>query len=279
MSNRAPVPGHQKRIWFLVIVCAAAVAGLFWVGPIAQDPGYHTFADTRSLAGISNFWNVVSNLPFLLAGLWGLARAARLAAPESRSAYVILCVGVCLVCFGSAYYHAAPSNYSLLWDRLPMTVVFMALLSLLLGERVIGTHKLLTLWLLVAFGGYAAIYWFWTESQGRGDLRLYALAQFLPLVLIPLILLIFPARYIRSPLLVGAFALYLLAKGFEHFDRQIYEATRLISGHTFKHVAAALAALCIIAAVRAHRADGSSNGMAAPTGMSEAPLPKSNGGA
>ncbi len=239
----------KRRIWLLVIVSAAAIVGLCFVGPIAQDPGYHHFADNRSLGGISHFWNVASNLPFLLAGIFGLWRAGRLLDPKCRRGYLVLCVGICLVCFGSAYYHLDPSNYALLWDRLPMTVVFMALLALLLGERVIEEHQPVVLWILVAAGICAALYWSWTESQGRGDLRPYAVVQFLPLLLIPLILVLFPATYIRGSLLVWAFVLYLLAKVFEHFDRAIYDATGLLSGHTVKHVTAALAALCIIAAV------------------------------
>ena len=85
----------------------------------------------------------MSNLPFLIAGLWGLSRYPRPAAPESRGGYLVLCIGTILVGFGSAYYHLAPSNGTLLWDRLPMTVAFMALLSLLLRERVTSAHSTL----------------------------------------------------------------------------------------------------------------------------------------
>lgn len=238
----------QKR-WLLVLVSALATVGLFFVSAIPQDAGYHRFADSRQVAGIDNFWSVISNVPFLLAGLFWLSRYSRLTAPDGRPGYLVLCVGLCLVCFGSAYYHLSPSNFSLLWDRLPMTVVFMALLALLLAERVADRHAKLNLWLLVTFGVSAALYWSWTESQGRGDLRPYALVQFLPLILIPLILLLFPAQYIRGSRLIFAFALYMLAKVCEHFDRAIYETTQQISRHAIKHVLAALAALCILTAI------------------------------
>lgn len=236
-------------------VCALALVTLCGIGPIPQDPGYHLFADARAFDGISNFWNVASNLPFVVVGLYGLWRYPRLTTGDSRVGYLVLCMGVCFVGVGSAYYHLAPSNASLLWDRLPMTVAFMALLALLLGERVLNAHKQLTLWLLVAVGISAAIYWSWTEARGQGDLRPYGLVQFLPLVLIPLILLLYPARYIRSAWLLYAFALYVLAKLFEHFDHEIYLATGAVSGHTLKHLAAALAALCIIAAIPAARGE------------------------
>jgi hypothetical protein len=247
--NPASLLAQPGRSWLLVIVTVVAVVALCFVGHIPQDPSYHHFADTRKLLGISNFWNVASNLPFLVVGAFGLWRYPRLAAAESRSGYLLLCVGVCLVGLGSAYYHLAPSNPTLLWDRLPMTVVFMALLSLLLGERVVDRHKSLVLWALIAVGVCSVLYWSWTESLGRGDLRPYGLVQFLPMVLIPLILLLFRPRYIRGSLLVSAFALYVLAKLCEQLDRQIFELTRFMSGHALKHVVASLAVLCIVVAV------------------------------
>ena len=239
---------HKNKCWLLVIVCCLAILGLCFVGPIPQDPGYHQFADTRQIAGIDNFWDVVSNLPFLMAGVFGLWRYPRLTVAESKVGYLVLCVGVLLVAAGSSYYHLTPSNATLLWDRLPMTVAFMALLALLLGERVTSKHKNITLWTLVAFGVCAALYWSWTESQERGDLRPYVLVQFLPIILMPLILWLFPEKYIRSSLLMYAFVFYLLAKVCEHFDHEIYSMIHCVSGHSIKHITAALAVVCIIAA-------------------------------
>lgn len=252
MSMSAPgtsSPAQAYKARLLVLVSVLGVVALCFVGPIAQDPAYHHFADARRLFGIDNFWNVVSNVPFLIAGLWGLARYPRLAAPASRDGYRVLCIGTILVGFGSAYYHLAPANGTLLWDRLPMTVAFMALLSLLLRERVTSAHSRLTLWVLVIIGVCSVLYWSWTEAQGKGDLRPYALVQFLPMLLIPLILLMYPQRYIRTRWLVWGFVLYVLAKVLEYFDRGIYVATGCMSGHALKHLAAALAVVCIIAAV------------------------------
>jgi hypothetical protein len=239
----------KHKQWLLLSVVLVAVVVAICLGPIPQDPAYHRFADTRRLLGIDNFWNVVSNVPFVLVGLYGMGRARRLAEPESTAGYLLLCTGVFLVGFGSAYYHLAPSNAALVWDRLPMTVAFMALLALLLAERVGGSHRLVTLGLLVGCGAATVFYWAWTEAQGRGDLRPYGLVQFLPVVLIPLLLVLFPARWIRSGWLCGAFGLYVAAKLLEHFDRQVFAATGM-GGHALKHLAAAAAALCIILAVR-----------------------------
>ncbi|WP_223671312.1 ceramidase domain-containing protein [Kangiella shandongensis] len=240
---------HEHRCVILILISAAAVVALFFVDPIAQDPNYHFFADSRHIAGISNFWNVASNLPFVIVGTLGLLRYPRLLHEESANAYLILCVGIVLVGFGSAYYHYAPTNQTLLWDRLPMTVAFMALLSLLLGERVLRTPRPQLVWILVLVGAAATLYWAWTESLGKGDLRSYAIVQFLPVLLIPLTLAMFRQRYLSSRLLLWAFGFYLLAKAFEYFDGQIFIATAVMSGHAIKHVAAAVAVLCLIYAI------------------------------
>jgi hypothetical protein len=244
---------HEMRVWILILLSLAAVFGLLLVGPIPQDPAYHLFADSRRFGWVSNFWNVASNLPFLAAGIIGLLRYPVLAHQESRAGYLILCLGALCVGFGSAYYHLAPTNGTLLWDRLPMTLGFMALLSLLLNERVARRHHSLWLWSLVAVGLGAALYWSWTESLGKGDLRPYALVQFLPFVLMPVILSLFRRRYLRSSLLLAAFGCYLTAKVLEYFDGQVFSALGFVSGHALKHLAAAVAVLCILYAVPTRR--------------------------
>ena len=132
-----------------------------------------------------------------------------------------------LVSFGSAYYHYAPSNETLLWDRLPMTVAFMALFSMLLEERVTQRRILMP---LIALGLASAFYWRWS-----GDLRPYILVQFLPLILIPVILALYERRYLNNKLILTAFGLYVAAKLLEHYDRGIFTALPL-SGHTLKHL-------------------------------------------
>src|SRR5207342_2890203 len=139
-----------------------------------------------------------------------------------RNAYVALCIGVLLVGFGSSWYHLAPSNQSLLWDRLPMTVAFMALFSMLLDERDVLGPGTPTLWPLLIAGIGSVAYWRWSEWQGAGDLRRYVLVQFLPILLIPLILLLFTGKYLSGRLLLVALGLYFAAKLLEYFDRQIY---------------------------------------------------------
>jgi hypothetical protein len=181
----------RYRPHLLLAVALAMIAAAFSLPPIAQEPAYHRFVDVRTLLGVPNFWNVASNLPFVIAGALGLWRyhAVRAQVREPlRSAAIALFLGVLLVGFGSGWYHLAPSNGSLVWDRLPMTVAFMALFALVLGVRIDTRLAQWLLWPLLVLGAASVVYWHVTELDGHGDLRPYALVQFLPVLLIPLVL-------------------------------------------------------------------------------------------
>lgn len=216
-------------------VTAAAIVGAFFLEPIPQDPAYHDFADERELFGVPNFWNVATNLPFLVAGIVGLARHRRLASSLLRTHYVLLCVAVTLVAFGSAWYHLAPSNPTLIWDRLPMTVAFMALVSAVIADRISWALGRGLLWPLIALGIGSIAWWIRTEAAGHGDLRPYAIVQFLPMLLVPLILLLYRGAGITASRLWLAFGAYAVAKFAEHVDL-----------HSLKHLLAALAAWWVI---------------------------------
>jgi len=226
---------------------------LLFIGEIPQNPQYHQFADRRQLHGIFNFYNVISNLPFLAVGLLGLLRYPKLSHIESTRGYLVMCIGVVFVGFGSAYYHYAPTNETLLWDRLPMTVAFMAFLSLVLNERVLLNARPYLVWALVFIGATTVFYWSWTESLGKGDLRPYILVQFLPMLLIPPLLVMFKPKYLGNKLLFAAFGLYIAAKAFEHFDKLVFSVMGILGGHTLKHLLASIAVLCLIYAIPTRR--------------------------
>ncbi len=240
---------HRTRVIMLAaITLAAGIAGAF-VPRIAQPLDYHNFADQRTFLAVPNFLNVISNVPFLLVGVWGLMlvlgrrefAGASFITPIERWPYAILAVGVALTCFGSEYYHLAPDNARLVWDRLPMTLAFMSILSAMVMERVNLRAGLVALGPLLLLGLASVAYWYATELGGAGDLRLYLMVQFYTLLFILLILGLFPARYTRGADLVVAMGFYVLAKIFELLDRQIFKLGHLISGHTLKHLASALA--------------------------------------
>jgi len=237
------------REWFLGAVTVGGIVAAFLLSPIPQDPAYHEFADRRSLLGIPNFWNVFSNLSLVLVGAFGLGRLSRLPPSSPRSAYGVFCVGVVLVGFGSAYYHYAPSTPALVWDRLPMTVAFMALFAMVVRDRMAERFDTEMLWPLVLAGVASVGYWYWSELQGQGDLRAYGVIQFLPMLLMPLMLIICRGKELSTPWLWGTLGTYALSKAAEHFDKVIYDTTASVSGHSIKHVLASLAVLWAVFAV------------------------------
>lgn len=251
------------RIGGLLGVTVAAAALAAAVPRIAQDPAYHHFADDRRLFGVANGLNVVSNVPFFLVGLWGLGRVLSVRAGEPSSAfiasrerwpYVFVCAGVALTGLGSAWYHLVPDTGRLVWDRLPMTLVFMGLLAAVVVERVDVVAGLVRLPLLLAAGLGSVVYWHATEAAGVGDLRPYGLVQFLPTLAIPLMLWLFPARYTRGGDVLIVLLIYGAAKLFEALDGRIFAWGGIVSGHSLKHLAAALACWWLLRSLMARRA-------------------------
>lgn len=258
--------GRVRRLRHTVLAIAVAVVAVvvFARPPLAQDLAYHHMADHRACWMISNCLNVVSNLPFALVGWLGLAmvvrpgngRATPFADAWERWPYVVLFGGTALTALGSAYYHLAPDNARLVWDRLPMTLGFMGLLAALVAERVSLRVARVLLWPLVVFGIVSVGYWYWSEVQGRGDLRLYILVQFGSLVLVLLLPILYPARDLGTGYLFTGLGAYAAAKVLEATDAPVFALGGIVSGHTLKHLAAAGAAACLVAMLRARMARG-----------------------
>jgi hypothetical protein len=223
--------------------------GVLYVPPVAQDPAYHAFADARRMLGVPNFWNVLSNAPFLPFGIWGLIalRKARFHDPREAWAYRVAFAGTVLVGLGSSYYHWHPDNHTLFWDRLPMTLVFMALLSAAIAERIharIGASLLLP---FLVLGVLAINVWRQGELTGVGDLRFYILVQFYPMLMIPLLMALFPARYTRTRDIGWMVIWYLVAKVLELEDPAVFRILGgTMGGHALKHVAASLSIAALV---------------------------------
>jgi hypothetical protein len=226
----------------LIVALAGGLAILPALPPLPPDPGYHRFADARTLAGVANLVNVSSNLPFLLVGglgIWAVGRRPGLAA---RTSWRVAFLGVLLVAVGSAFYHLAPGEGRLVLDRLPIVIAFMGLLSALLtlalaiDER--AERALLAALLALGAAGVAQAYF-------GGDLRLYAWSQAAPLL---------AALWLGGTgglprglgkALAGMVAFYALAKVAEMEDAAIFRWTSgTMGGHGLKHLLAAGAVLC-----------------------------------
>jgi len=251
MQNRVPSSLRYA------LLAAATIAVIAWVisrGPMPQDQTYHRFADSKPFAGVPNFMDTATNLAFLALGIWGCAAVAGLRKNrdvfrEDYEAlpYFVFFGGMCLIAAGSMYYHLTPRNWTLLWDRLPMTVSFMAFFSIIIGERFGARAGRIALPVLVIIGIASAAYWYLAETWGRGDLRFYVLVQFYPIAIIPLASILVPSRYSKGWVFTLVIAVYAGAKLLEVHDLDILRATGgSISGHSLKHLLAAAAPLPLV---------------------------------
>jgi hypothetical protein len=235
-------------------LAAIAVALLAWalLPVIPQDPSYHRFADQRQWLGVPNAADVLSNLAFALVGLLGAIRLASPRRPRfSQAAEAGLwCVALGLIgtAMGSTWYHLAPSNASLVWDRLPMTLVFAGVVGTAIAQRVGNNAGRLSLALLVPLGIASVAYW-----KVTGDLSLYAALQLGGVGAIVLLMLLTRKGNDSIPW-AWVIGWYALAKVVEFADQGIFDAThRLVAGHTLKHLLAAAAGAAVLWPLRLRR--------------------------
>ena len=237
------------RLALLLTISIAVILAAMATDPVPQDPLYHMFADQRPMAGVPNFLNVLSNLPFLLFGITGWRVV--LSHPETvtaatRPAWMVFFFGIALTAFGSGWFHLEPNNDTLVWDRLPMTIGFMSFVSIIVSEYFSPTlgRKLLVPALLVGAGSVA--YWAYTESLGAGDLRPYAIVQFLPMLLIPLVIFLYRTHSDLGRYVWWMIGFYVAAKGAEQLDEPLFALGNAVSGHTLKHLLASLAPASLV---------------------------------
>lgn len=232
------------RAGYIIGLTALSVVAALLLPAVPQPVEYHDFADHRTLLGVANFLDVASNLGFLLAGIAGIAVTFRsrtgFEADSERWPYAVFFAGMLLTAAGSAYYHLVPGNERLFWDRLPMTVAFMSLLAAQVVDRFSVRAGLALLLPLLVVGAASVLYWRATERAGAGNLVPYAMLQAYAVVVL-LLIARQPSRYTRGNDLYWVFAGYVIAKVFETLDREFLAAGNLVSGHTLKHLAAAVA--------------------------------------
>ncbi|HLS87798.1 MAG TPA: hypothetical protein VK043_15950 [Burkholderiales bacterium] len=251
-------PFRPVRLLPFVLVTALAVLAVLLLPPMSQPTAYHEFADRRALFGVPNFFDVASSVAFLLAGLAGLAVVFRRRTafehpafehpafehPIERWPYAVFFAAVLLTAVGSAYYHLAPDNERLFWDRAAMAVAFMALIAAQLVDRVDVRAGLALLLPMLIAGVATVLYWRASERTGAGDVMPYAILQGYGAVAL-LLLALQPSRYTHGAHLFWVLFAYLAAKLMEHFDRELLAFGHVASGHTLKHLTAAVGAFVV----------------------------------
>ncbi|MBI4232525.1 alkaline phytoceramidase [Candidatus Peregrinibacteria bacterium] len=245
------------RLFTIVGIGFVGIAVLFFLSPIHQELSYHQFADARRMFGVPNFLNVVSNLPFFIAGICGLLFllgldnaefAKRFRERWERLPFIVFFSSVFLTGIGSSYYHWEPNNSTLFWDRLPLTLVFMSIFGIVIIERIGARVGARIFPLLILVGIASVVTWRLTD-----DLRFYGFVQFYPIVAIILMLLLFPPRYTRTADFFAVIGWYILSKVCELMDAQIYSVLGIVSGHSIKHLLACAATFWILRMIKLRR--------------------------
>lgn len=241
-----------RREAAIALSLGVLMAALLAKAPIAQFADYHQLADTRPLFGIPHFWNVISNLPFLIIGAMGLGLLRRRPAGASH-AWVVLFGGTALVFFGSAYYHLDPEDASLVWDRLPIGIAFAGFFIAVMSEHSTERGRRLAgrLLLPLILFSVAAVYWW----RFTGDLSLWIWMQLAPMLAAALAVSLLPGQYSHRRYIFYALACYAAAKVFELADHQTMQwSAGVLSGHTLKHLAAAAGVGCLYAMLKRREA-------------------------
>ncbi|MBF0546069.1 MAG: ceramidase domain-containing protein [Candidatus Riflebacteria bacterium] len=231
---------HWRPILLLGIILGSFL--LMLTGqPIKQDQNYHKFIDQRTFLGIPNFFDVISNVAFLLIGILGLNLFRNHALEGAFWSWAVFFLGVGLVSFGSGYYHWSPCDKTLEWDRLPMTIGFMGLLIGILSEHIDLKVEKFLLIPAVLLGLSSVLYWIYFD-----DLKFYFWIQYIPLLTIPVVLIIFNGGFNKRWFLVIALLFYLLAKVSEKYDERVFLLSgKCFSGHSLKHILAEISCFVI----------------------------------
>ena len=242
---------RRRRILELVFMAIAVVAalGALLAPPFSQPVSYNDFGDKRPLFGVPNAADVLSNVPFFLIALWGLWEAIRprpdpydtpLQYGFERWPFVLAFVAFAATAFGSAYYHLAPDNFRLFWDRLPLTIVVVSIVAIVRDDRLGAGRGARYLLPYVLIGLLSIWHWRQTNAAGRDDMTPYLIVQIACALLIVVLIAFGPPRYTHGRQLWYVVAWYAAAKALELRDKEVFDALGgLISGHTLKHLASA----------------------------------------
>jgi hypothetical protein len=226
------------------------------LGPLPQDPAYHAFADTRTLQGVvPRAGDMITNLAILAAGLFGLALRSRMnVVQEERTAVDVLIAASILTAFGSVYYHLAPANATLIWDRLGIAVVLTSLLVVVMADRVHPLFAREALWPITGLGVTSVALWGFSEAMGQEDLLLYLIVRVSAGAAVAYLVFLRPPRHSGTVWLVAAMLCEVAMAISERLDHEVFRLTGgLASGHNLKHILAGIALAFVFWWLRARK--------------------------
>jgi predicted membrane channel-forming protein YqfA (hemolysin III family) len=237
---------NQLRKTVLFSIAVGLIIVLMFIDPIEQDQRYHNFADQRSFFNIPNFFDVMTNILFFFIGLVGLYYSLINKQRFARWSLFVFFFGIFSLCITSGYYHWIPNDNTLFWDRLSLTFVFSSMVVALVLEYLELRFELFILIPAILIGVISIFYW-----HIFGDLRIYLYVQLAPMISIILFIVLYPEKTKYKRYLIITFTFYLLAKIVEIYDREIFVMNHeMFSGHSLKHIFAALGAATILQMIR-----------------------------
>jgi hypothetical protein len=223
----------NSPFFLLIIVIILSLFGWGYI-PLRDAPSLFDYADKRSFFHIPFSLDVLSNIPFLIVGLYGFKKVYN---NKNELFYfgLFLSLSSTLTAFSSAYFHWNPTPDTLIFDRLTMTFGFSSIISVIIADRInlkLG-HYLLAL--LIPIGLFTVLGYHWDILS----LRPYILLQYGGIVYCLIACFLLKANLLNNKIFLAGVGLYIVAKVFEHFDHQIFKITGIISGHSLKHLVAA----------------------------------------
>ncbi|XP_020593472.1 uncharacterized protein LOC110033745 isoform X1 [Phalaenopsis equestris] len=233
----------------LHLCCVATLIGLILLvatPTIPHSPTQHIFADMRNFLGVPNTLNVLTTYPYLFFGVPGLVFCLSgscfgISLKGELWGWVLFYAGTAAAAFGSAYYHLKPDDDRIIWERLPMMISTISLLSNLVIERLderVGISCLISLLMLVFVSA--------TIERTFDDLRLCIIFHFIPCIAIPVLVFLFPPKYTHSTYWFWATGFYLLSRFESVADMKVYSIDRyIISGHSLEHLCLAMVAFIL----------------------------------
>ena len=238
----------KSEIGFLIGLIILLLLAIF-LPAIAQNQNYHNFIDQRTFFRIKNASNTLSNLAFIVVGLWGLINFYKNKYIKISNSFSVLLnlffISIILTGLGSSYYHLSPNDFTLVFDRLALSLTFAVILAMLASIRISERSGFHTLAELIILATLSVLLW-----NYNGNLTPYAVLQFGGIVIIALTLLLTKAPK-QSPCFASLIILYGFAKLAEFYDVEIFKLSQnLISGHTLKHLIGAIAVLIFISPLK-----------------------------
>lgn len=222
----------------LPVLAALTIVVVAVVVTITRGPEFHRYADTRSWLGIPNAGDVLSNGAFLIAAVLPL-RACVPAAYAAAARAGVFCIGL-----GSALYHVAPSDTLLAFDWAPIVLTLAVVGAAAIHDRTGPRAGLLALGIAPLFALGSVAWWLASGGTHGGNMAPYVAVQVTGIAL-PLSLAAVAPGAIRARYLVLGLIAFGVARLCASHDRDLLDLIG-VSGHSLKHVAAAIAAGCAL---------------------------------